>query len=213
MKKLFALLLALATVLSLAACGNDNQNATEPLETFLLIDVTGDPFAETTGEEFLAGSSVENTYKNEFIGIQCSLNLDWTFTSDAELRTLNQGNAAVIYDMMANHSNNTDTVSVVVEKLSAANGQITEEEYFAAAKEPTKAALTSLGITVQSADIIKLQFAGQERTALAISGDYLGYSVYEYLVAIKCGDYIACVTVCTWDNNTCENILSQFQAY
>ena len=213
MKKLFALLLALATVLSLAACGNDNQNATEPLETFLLIDVTGDPFAETTGEEFLAGSSVENTYKNEFIGIQCSLNLEWTLTSDAELRTLNQSNAAVIYDMMANHSNNTDTVSVVVEKLSAANGQITEEEYFAAAKEPTKSALTSLGITVQSADIIKLQFAGQERTALAISGDYLGYSVYEYLVAIKCGDYIACVTVCTWDNNTCENILSQFQAY
>ena len=216
MKRFFALLLALAMVLSLAACGND----AEPVETFLLLEVTDNPFettgaiaAEETDDEFSAGSSVDHTYKSAFIGIQCFLDLDWTFMSDAEISAENLPNATVRYDMMANHSNNLDSVSVVLEKLSAADRAITAEEYLTAAKDPTVEALSAVEITVNSAEIVKIRFAGEEHTALAIAGNYVGYPIYEYLVAIKCGSYMACVTVCTWDTNTCMDILNQFQPY
>ena len=80
------------------------------------------------------------------------------------------------------------------------------------AKDPAVGALASMGLTIVSAEQTKIQFAGEEHTALTIEADVGGYAMYETMVVIKCPGYIACVTVCTWLQNTCQEILNQFEA-
>ena len=115
--------------------------------------------------------------------------------------------------MMATHANQMDTLGVVMEKLSGINLLISEEQYLAASKDGAVGALESMGITVTAAEVVKIQFAGAEHYALTVEGNYLGIDVYECLVAVKCNGYIVAVTACTWDTNTCMDILNQFQAY
>lgn len=185
------------------------------------------PAESETEETFGIGSTTENTYRNEFIGIQCTLNLDWTFMSDAEIRTQNEAtlgvmgddyasalaNASLIYDMMAYHSNATDTLGVVLEKLSGTNLLISEEQYLTASMNSAVGSLQSMGISVTAAEIVKVQFAGAEHYALTIEGNYAGFAIYECLVVVKCDGYIAAITACTWDTNTCMEILDRFQPY
>ena len=237
MKKFLALLLVVSMVLGLAACGDGTQNNTETTEE--MTEFLVEEIEESLGEEifggateeipqaFFTGSSTGNTYWNEFIGIRCDLDLNWAFVTDNELHIQNQTNldvtgndyldnlpdSAEIYDMLAYHSNEADGVGVTLVKLSAADLLTTEEQYLAAIKDPTVEAMAENGITIDSAQIIKIQFAGEEHTALTMEGGYIGYDVYEYLVAIKCDGFMACVTVCTWDENTCMDVLNQFEAY
>lgn len=218
MKKIFAIVLALTLVLSLAACD---------LSPDVRGDVNPKPAGATTAEdepELSVGSSTSNTYKNEFIGIQCTLDSEWTFKTDAEIQEINKTtagmmgddykdvitNMAVIQDMMATHSNQMDTVNVVLEKLSGINALISEEQYCNLSKDATVQALASMGMNITSSEVVKIQFAGEEHAAITIAGDYAGLAIYECVVAVKCNGYIACVSVATWMENNCQEILNQF---
>ena len=118
---------------------------------------------------------------------------------------------AVIQDMMATHVNQMDTVSVVLEKLNGAALLITEEQYMSLAKDSAVNALISMGLNVTSSEVVTVQLAGEDHVALAIAGDFSGLNVYEYMVVVKCNGYMACITACTWLENTCMDILNQFQ--
>lgn len=217
MKKILVCLLTLALVLSFAACGSTSNVRGE---------VSYQP-TEKVEEEFDIGSSVGNTYKNKFIGIQCTLDSNWTFLTDEEIRAQNEStlgmvgeeykdalaNASVVYDMVATHANQTDTVNVVMEKMTVANMLITEEQYLSLSKDSAIGGLQSMGFVIDSSEVTKIQFAGAEHYALVLKGNYAGISFYETLVVIKCSGYIAAVTVGTWNVDGCMDILNQFKAY
>ena len=113
--------------------------------------------------------------------------------------------------MMATHVNGMDTISVVMEKLNVATLLITEEQYLNLSKDGAVGSLQSMGFTIDSAEVVKLQFAGAEHYALNIAGNFSGVPIYETLVAIKCNGYVVAITVATWIENTCADVLNQFQ--
>ena len=233
MKKLFACLLTVALLLSFAACGQPDDirgdvtpNTTTQATTEATTETTTEATTEATTEpEFSIGSSTGNTYKNEFIGIQCTLDGNWIFKTDAEIQAINEAtlglvgeeyknmlaNATVLQDMFATHVNGMDTVNVVLEKLSLASALLSEEQYMNLAKDSAVNALASMGLTIVSSDVTKVQLAGKEHTALVVEANIAGFTIYEYMVVIKCNGYIACVTVATWNENTCLDILSKFE--
>lgn len=238
LKKIFACLLTAALLMSLAACGepadirgevieNDPTTVpatTQPQETTQAPTVA--PTEAPTEPTFSIGSASGNTYKNEFIGIQCVLDGNWVFKTDEEMRQINQitsdlvdeeyknfvSNLTVVQDMMAVNTNQMDTINVVLEKLSGANLFLTADQYMSLSKDATVNALASMGLNIVSAEVTKVQFAGEEHAALVIQADVEGIAVYEVLLAIKCNGYMACVTACTWIENTCMDILNKFEA-
>ncbi len=235
-KKILTLILALVLVLSFAACGQKDvtgdvtpgtveqtpdTNATEATETTEATEAT-EPEAE-----FGIGTVSANVYTNKFLGITCALDASsWVIKSDAEIREMNEQslgmmgddyaetlkNATVIFDFMAAHTNNYDSLNITMERLSLLNLAITENSYLEAAQESIVGSLSSMGIEGVTATIGTIQFAGSEHGCMDIHGTVNGIDMYEKLVILKRGNYIACITACTWFENTCDDILSQFNA-
>lgn len=201
MKKLFALLLSLLLALNMTACGG-------------------------SGSAFEPGTVTGTRYENTFAGIYCEMGSDWKFMSEEEIRKNNEQtmdlvgkdykdalkDADNVMDMMATHTNGTDTVSVAFEKLSALNKGMSEEKYAEAAKENMKGALTSMGMQNVTLEIGTMTFAGKTHTAINVSAQYSGVAVYEKCAIVKCGRYIVVVTACTWKSNTCQSVLNKFKA-
>ena len=244
LKRILAGVLALAMALSFAACSEKKESrskkdkettaTTDQWNSEVVIATTApheteEPTVETTEPAtesgFAIGTNSGNTYKSEFIGIQCTLDANWVLMTDEEIRAQNEAtlgmlgdeyekllaNAVNAYDMMATNVNEMDTVAILLEKLSGVNALLTEVQYIEASKDMAVAGLEQMGFTIEAADVITVQFAGAEHAALSITGNYLGVPVYECVVAVKCGEYVACVTACTWLENTCMDVLNLFQ--
>lgn len=178
----------------------------------------------TAGAEISLGSTSGNRWENEFIGIGCQLDENWTFMTDEEIRQQNQistelvgdeykdalESAAVIYDMMANHANGTSTVGVNLEKLSGATLLITEQLYIEASKESLEGAIASMGVENIQVSTEEISLGGKTHYGIRLEGEYSGVKIYETLIAVKCNGYMACVTACTWVEDGTQEILDCF---
>ncbi len=79
------------------------------------------------------GDAVSNTYKNDFLGISCTLPSEWVFYTDKQILQLNNivgdviddkvaeqlKNANIIYDMYATVPAAGNSININMEKLSA----------------------------------------------------------------------------------------------
>ncbi len=178
----------------------------------------------TAAAEFSMGSTSSNQWENEFIGIGCKLDENWTFLSDEEIRQQNQlsadlvgeeykealESAAVIYDMSASHVDGTKNVSVNLEKLTGAALLINEETYVSVAVENAVGALESMGIENVQATTEEITFGGGNHYCIHIEGEASGMKLYETVVAIKCSGYIACITAAAWVEDSTGEILDCF---
>ena len=238
-KRSFTFLLAVVMLLSLAGCsettdvrGDITPNPTTAVTTEAATEATTEPTTEPTTEAttepaFDIGSSIGNTYKNAFIGIQCTLDENWTLMTDDEIRARNEAtlglvgddykallsNASIIFDMVATHANGMNNVNILLEKTSVTDLLMTEEQYLFLAKDNVVGGLQSMGFTVDSLEIDTLQFAGKNHAAMTVAGSFAGVPFYERMVVVKCNGYVACITVASWLENTCADMLSQFQPY
>lgn len=224
LKKWGALLLAAALLLTMSACsgsknirGNVTPVGTTAPETTV---------PETTEPAFAVGSSSGNRYENTFLGIGCALDENWTFLSDEQIRENNAAAADmmaeeyqemveaadVVYDMMANHQNEVDTLSLNMEKLSGAALIISEEQYAQLSLEGLESSLSSMGIENIQTNVEQISFAGGTHTCIRLEGEYSGVKVYESLVCYKRGGYMALACACTWMEDGTQAILDSFYA-
>ncbi len=179
-----------------------------------------------TDEQVSMGSSQGGKYENKFIGIGCQLDENWTFMTDEEIREQNNitsdilgeeyqqqlENATVIYDMMATHSNEMNTVNVNLEKLSGAANLLSEKSYVESSVEALKSALESAGMENVQIKAVEMEFAGGKHHGVQIEGEFSGIKCYEALACVKRGGYMACITACTWMENGTQAILDSFYA-
>lgn len=226
MKKLFAILMTMILVLSLAACKEpaDIRGDYEGGATNATTQATTAATAPT--EAFDTGRVNANKYTNAFAGITCELGTDWKFMTDEQIRQNNETalgmvgddyekllkNASSFTDMMATHVNGTDTVGITFEKLTGTNQLVTEESYVNLSKDSLKGALESMGMTNVVLTTGTEVFAGKDHHYIAVSAKYSGYDVYERLVVLRCDNYVVVVTACTWHVDTCKTVLDNFQA-
>lgn len=224
MKKIIAVLLVLAFAFSLVSCGSDDdiRGTVSTAPGGETSAISGDDSAELS-----LGTSANNTYENKFLGIGCKLDSDWTFYTDDEILEMNNimkdavgeeyaeaiENAEIIYDMYALTSDSLKTVNVNIQNLGLIYGKVLDEDaYIDAALDSTKGALESMGMENVAMKKTTVTFAGETHGAIAIAGEISGIKLYEKLVCIKVGKYMANITVASYIDDSTDEVLSAFYA-
>lgn len=240
MKKFFAMLLVLALTLSMAACSAEEateKTELDPTTESTEITTTEAPTEEEPTEEpsteggigfsGALGKTEGTVYENDMLGIGCELSSDWYLYNEAELATLigltadrindediskiieASGTAFLFYAM-----NNADssTINIVLENTAAYGGALTEEDYIQAAMPALNNALPAAGFENLTVTSGTTQFAGEEHACIYVEAELAGMKVYEILVPIVLDGSVASVTICTFNENTCADLIATFYA-
>lgn len=214
MKKLLALLMALVMVFTFAACGTNNG------------DIRGEQTGgESSEAEFSLGSASGLTYESKFIGIGCKLDEGWTFYTDAQIKELNNvaedmageeyseamKNATVVYDMYAVSGNQTDNISVNLEKANAVQLLTLDiAKNFEAVYPTLKTSLENIGCTDVNYTLGKVTIGGKEFDCMDVTSKINGIAMYQKLVAKKCNGYLANITITTVNEDATDDIIAKF---
>ena len=194
------------------------------------VQETAVPMVEDEEVEFGIGTQTGGVYENSFLGIGCALDDNWSIASEEELLELagivadgvsdeeladTLRNSNLVYDLYAMADDGLVSINVVMEKLSVLNGAILDEDSYAElSMDGLSDAMVSMG--VYDAKITKevISFAGKDRTAVRVSGNIedTEASIYETIVCIKQGSYMACVTLCSVLEDITDTLASYFYA-
>ncbi len=211
MKKLFAAALALAMLLSLAAC-TPSGNITEP-------------GVQPEEKEFSLGTITNYTYVSDFIGISCNIDRDWRFYTDAEIRQLNNiteemageeykeavKNADVIFDMFATSNDGLENLNVTLEKVNPHTLELIKIENNYIGVMPTlKSSFENMGCTDIKMELGKCTMYGKEFPCLNTSAKINGIEMYQTLISIKCNGYLASISITSFAENNISSILQFF---
>lgn len=235
MKKLLALILSILMLVSFAACGSSDSdddvrgdltddtsstNSTDSNDSDLDVEDNN----SSNSEEFSFGNATGKKYENEYLGIGCELDSEWTFYTDEQIAELNNittsnldevtaeaiENANVIYDMYAITAKQ-DTINVNLEKMSGFGASVIDvDTYIDTALPQLKDAMAQMGVTVVKCEKTSLSFAGQTVGGIAMEISANGVSAYQKMACIKKGKYIAIIGVATYNTDNTDSLLSKF---
>lgn len=212
MKKLFCILLAIAMLLSLCACGKDDTD-----------NVRGT--ISDKEPEFSLGKASGSTYTNEFLGVEFALPAGWEFYTEKQILELNNlvgeyldedaaerlKNAAIIYDMYAHCPANGNNVNINLEKLSAAQlVKLNIKEVLESQIDTMTTAFKNMGLSDIKIEYQKVTVDGKEFDGLTIVAKAPGVDLFETVFTFRQGNYLANIAVCSTQTNTTASILSNF---
>ena len=205
MKKYLSVFLALLLACSLAACGGKSGEEEAQLHR---------------------GTVEENTYTSQFLGLQLTVDEDWLIADDQQLAELSGlvldsftdedvkaqiEKGGSVMDLYALNQADGSSVNINLQKLSLISGALVSEDAYAEANlKQLPDVLASSGITVDKLEKTKVTFAGAEHTALTLEGTYQELPLYETIVLVKTGSYIACVTAASYFEDTTGDLLDMF---
>lgn len=121
--------------------------------------------------------------------------------------------ASIVYDMYASDTNTGSTININLENLSLANQlALSEEAYVKVATAGVQGALESAGFTDVSCEPATFTLAGREHAGMKVTAMAQNIPVYEAIVCIKTGGYMANLTVCTFGEDQTQALLDKFYA-
>ena len=189
-------------------------------------DAAGQVQAGTDDTDGAQGSVNGGVYTNEFAGIGCTLDETWTFyteaqiaeingfltegTSDEEMRQLMEENQSV-YDMYASSTDGLMTMNVVFQNMGLLFGTtMSAQDYVELSAEQLPDAMGTYGFEDVTASVTTAEFAGAECPAIAITATVQDTPMYELLVCMKEGNYIYCVTLCSYTEDVTAQMAALF---
>lgn len=236
MKKLFCILLTIAMLLSLCACGkdtakddDDNDNirgtiTTDPTET----TAPGNQQSDNT-PEFSLGKTSGGTYTNDFLGLTFNLPIGWEFYTEKQIMDLNNiaaeymddsvvqqlKNATIIYDMYAMQSFSGSNVNITLEKITPAQKKALNLKVILENQIPTmKSTFSNMGLADIKINYQKITVNGKEFDGITVSAKWLATAsthhqdFYEKIIVFNKGDYLAYVTAACIQKDNTDYILS-----
>lgn len=210
MKKFLCLFLAIILTFGLCACGG-NGNVRGEIEG-------GD------GPEFSLGDTVSNTYKNDFLGISCTLPSEWVFYTDEQILQMNNivgeviddkvaeqlKDANIIYDMFAQTSTG-NSINVNMEKLSALQVlSLNIKNTLEAQIDTIKQSYQKMGYSNVNVGYQKVTVDGKEFDGLRLTASIQGINFYLYVFTFLKGNYLANVTVSAVQTDSTNTVLGYF---
>ena len=222
MKKLICIALALCLAFSFTACFDELKEDIRGNQT----QVTSTP--EATPEqkpELTLGTANALNYENKFIGLGLNLKSGWTFSTDEQIKELNNiaadlageefkqamENATIIYDMQAKSDNQVDNVIVNLEKVDALTLSILDlEQNLKSAFDLIKNSLENMGYNNISYQMGTITIDGKSFPSMTISMQVQGINVYQKMFSIKCDGYLASINITSVSLDTINDILSGF---
>lgn len=239
MKKCFALILALAMLLSLAACGGSSAPAATQAPAPSVPAPTEapapaeEPAQEPAAEEedaptFGVYDPEACTYTNEFLGFVFRVGDTWTVLDREELAQFNDVLAEMVSDeklsetladsgsfhvFYATDDEIFASVDIVMENLGLLYGAVlSEEKYIELSKDDLAPALESIGIDDVTVETATFSFVGEEHPGLTVHGTMEGIDMYESIVLLKVGRYMAVIAVSSYIEDFTRDILAEFHS-
>ena len=213
MKKLISGILVLMLML-LAACGEQDIRGSKI-----------DSNANAEESEFSVGKINGLVYENAFIGIGCKLDSNWSFSSDEEIRQMNNittdimgaeyqeilENADIVYDMAAIHANGLDNINVNLQKVNPLQlAALDLNAHYETQFDMLRDAFENMGYTNIRLEVGQVTIGGENLPVLFNRADIGEYTICQVCIAIKCNGYLANVTVSTFDESTLNDLLACF---
>lgn len=233
MKKTAAMLMAIwMLALMLTACGQQVPEQTGgSVEPGAAQDqsVAGQVDASQPDEEELEMGSVNGgTYTNAFAGIGCTLDETWVFytkeqiaelngfltdgTSDEDMKKLME-NSQSVQDMYASSTDGLMTINVVFQNMGLLLGTtMSAQEYAELHVTQIPDAMAAYGFEDVAASVTTAELAGEERPAIALTATIQDIPVYELIVCLRQGNYIYCVTLCSYTEDVTAQMAELFYA-
>lgn len=233
MKKTATMLMAIwMLALMLTACGQQAPEQTGgSVKPGAAQDqsVTGQVDASQPDEEELEMGSVNGgTYTNAFAGIGCTLDETWVFytkeqiaelngfltdgTSDEDMKKLME-NSQSVQDMYASSTDGLMTINVVFQNMGLLLGTtMSAQEYAELHVTQIPDAMAAYGFEDVAASVTTAELAGEERPAIALTATIQDIPVYELIVCLRQGNYIYCVTLCSYTEDVTAQMAELFYA-
>lgn len=233
MKKTAAMLMAIwMLALMLTACGQQAPEQTGgSVEPGAAQDqsVAGQVDASQPDEEELEMGSVNGgTYTNAFAGIGCTLDETWVFytkeqiaelngfltdgTSDEDMKKMME-NSQSVQDMYASSTDGLMTINVVFQNMGLLLGTtMSAQEYAELHVTQIPDAMEAYGFEDVAASVTTAELAGEERPAIALTATIQDIPVYELIVCLRQGNYIYCVTLCSYTEDVTAQMAELFYA-
>lgn len=207
MKKSASLVALLMVAVMLCACGTGS-----------------DLSSDNSSASFTLGKVVDNQYTNEFLGITCTLDEQWTFYTDEQIKKVNNitadmldediaaqlENANFVYDMMAS-SESGASVSVNIENLGLSGVAMTAETYLSMQIDTLKTSLEQMGFSNVVIENKTYDFAGNSEEGVYVHASVNGVIFEEAVVVLKRGMRFANISVGTVGGDI-DSILAMFEA-
>lgn len=236
MRKFLILFLLLSMLLTLVACGETTTTTTTASEAevtelteVISTEEAADPTETAPAEEGenptgVFGTINGNVYENEYLGLGCDLDDDWYIYKESELASLlgltadalsdsnlsdlieQSGTAFLFYAIKQDGT----SANITIENKNMYSAFLTDETYVELVIPTLENALPAAGFENMTLTAGKIEFLGEEKPCVYIEAEISGTPIYEILVPIIKGDYIATATVCTLTANNCAEILSEF---
>lgn len=208
MKKLISLLLALAMVMSLAACGSTAESPkgeVKPLEqtedTTEKQDEQTQPTEEaqpTEDNSFSLGAMQGGIYENAYMGIGCTLDENWVYKTAEEMQDISGMTKEMfegsdldlsaydqILDMMAECTDPMASINIQYTALSAQDrlfhAMAGEEGLIDATLEQKDMLISTYaqaGIEVSAMEKVTVEFCGEEHFAMHTTASIQGMDYY-----------------------------------
>ena len=216
MKKLIVMTLCLTMMSSFAGCSEtpSKEASGEQVENEVVSE-----------KEFSMGEIDGLVYENEFIGIGCELEDEWSFMSDEEIKELNNitadvageeyeellEDAELIYDMYAIGGNQLDSINVNLEKYDKVTlDSLVVEDALENTIPILEKSFGNMGYTDIETYLDKINIAEEEFTCLYLTGEIEGVRIYQKVFPIKCNGYLANVTITTYEEDRVDSLAERF---
>ena len=213
MKKLLAILLALAMVMSLAACGSepadddkkDKDNKKEVVETTEepTEEETTEPVTEENPEQICRGVINGDAYVNPYIGLKFTKPSEWTYSTDEEIAaTLGIGLEALnapdgyaelleemgsVYDMRVEDGDGISSVMVLIEKPNGIEAEAYLNMLVQGLEYQSAVSYTQIGeyetVSLGRNDYVKATFSATA-SGVTMQQAYYVCNVNEYTVTV-----------------------------
>lgn len=227
MKKAVGIFLLFAWLVTLCGCQNDDVDIRGKYEndaSNFSSDAPKDTNAST--EKFSLGKTKANVYESDFIGIRYTLDDNWSFYDDKQIKELNKiavdlagdevekllEDATIIYDMYASDSDQLNNININLEKVNIS--QLVEldiAENFKTLMPILKDSFSNMGYENINLEIGKVEVDGKTLDAIHTTAEINGVNMYQTIFQKKCNGYLASMTVTTFFEDTTADLLDNFR--
>lgn len=175
--------------------------------------------------EFSLGKAANGVYKNDFLGLSCTVPASWEFYTDEQILEMNNiaaqyydediaeqlQNAAIIYDMIATDPGTGNNININLEKLTPVQAMSMDiKQTLEAQIDSIKSVYANMGYTNTEVQYRKVTVDGRELDGLFITANIQGMDLYAASFAFMKGSYLANVSITAMQTDKTAEILGYF---
>ena len=235
MKKIFALLLCLALVLSFAACSPASNDDIRGSITQKPSDDLGSSVTESTPvedtPEFSIGVNTGNKWENSYIGLGCKLSDEFTFYNDEQIEELNRNTMANLgeslgedylesikdldffYDMYVTTEDASSTINVMIENHTALELVGFDAKKTLEQNLPSlKTSYEGMGYENVQVSLTSVTLAGKAFPAAKLTAEFNGLTATAYSAMGRVGNHLYSIAIFSFDPIKLEELVNSFYA-